>query len=263
MRVVAGVSTVDSRPVVRWAAEEAVGRQAELRLVTASAQPGAAMLHAQLATDVLADWPDLVVTTSVVAGAPAEVLRAEAAEADLLVVGADDASPFTEALRGSVPGDLLTSAPCPLAVIPRRGWTTPASAPVVVALDESTASQAALAYGYATTARTGQPLTVLRCGTNESLGSGDGAAEMRLLMAFEELYPDVVVSTEVVRHGAREALVPLSRQAALVVLGVGRRGRRASSVFGSLSRELVRRGGCPVVVAHPQPVRETVPLFVG
>lgn len=265
MKVVAGVSTVDSRAVVSWAAGEAAGRQAELRLVTAGApSPDAGRLLDRLAAEAMADWPGLVVTMSVVPGAPAEVLRAEAADADLLAVGADDASPFTEAVHGSVPGDLLTDAPCPLGVIPRRGWTTPASAPVVVALDESTTSQAALAYGYATTARTGQPLTILRCGTSGSLGSGVGAAEVRLMISFEGLYPDVVVATEVVRDDAREVLVPLSRRAALLVLGVGRRGRRASSVFGSLSRELVRRGGCPVVVAHPQVARdESVSMFAG
>lgn len=264
MKVVAGVSTVDSRVVVSWAAGEAAIRQAELRLVTAGTPlPDAERLLDKLAAEAMADWPGLAVTTSVVPGAPAEVLRAEAADADLLAVGADDASPFSQAVHGSVPGDLLTSAPCPLGVIPRRGWTTPASAPVVVALDESTRSQAALAYGYAVTALTGQRLTILRCGTNESLGSGAGAAEVRLLIAFEELYPDVVVSTELVRDDARQVLVPMSRRAALLVLGAGRRARRASSVFGSLSRDLIRRGGCPVVMAHPQSVREPVGMFVG
>jgi nucleotide-binding universal stress UspA family protein len=254
MKVVAGVSTRDGRPVVRWAAEEAAARQAELRLVTAT-RPGAdeataARLLDRLAAEAMADWPELVATTRLVAGSPAAVLRAASEDADLLVIGADDASPFAEALRGSLPGDLLHSAPCPLAVVPRRGWTSPMSAPVVVALDESTTSRPALAYGYAATARTGQRLTILRCGTNESLGQGAGAEEVRLLITFEELYPDVVVSTDLVRDDARQVLVPASHHAALLVVGTKRLGRVASSVFGSVSRDLIRRGACPVVVAH-------------
>jgi nucleotide-binding universal stress UspA family protein len=250
----AGVSTSDSQPVVRWAAEEAAGRQADLRLVTAI-EPSDDMVARQrlltrLATKARADWPGLAITTRLVAGPPAAVLRGAAEDADLLVIGADDAGPFTEAFRGSVPGDLQSSAPCPLAVVPRREWTTPASAPVVVALDESTTSHAALAYGYAATARTGQPLTILRCGTNENLGQGAGAEEVRLLVTFEGMYPDVVVSTDLVRDEARQVLVPASRNAALLVLGTPRHGRFASSVFGSVGRDLIRRGGCPVVVAH-------------
>ncbi len=94
-------------------------------------------------------WPGLQVTPELAEGPVAAALRAAADGADLLVVGADDASLFVEALTGSVPGDLLTTAPCPLAVVPRREWTEltalPASAPVVVALDELGVVQSALA----------------------------------------------------------------------------------------------------------------------
>lgn len=262
--VVAGVSTSDNGPVVHWAAEEAAARRAGLRLVTARPGPAAAdrylpndvavehraaaqALLAGLAADVAARWPGLTVTTEVLAGPPAAVLRDAAAEADLLVVGADDASAFTEAIRGSVPGDLLTSAPCPLAVVPRREWPgAPASAPVVVALDESTGAQAALAYGYGAAARAGRPLTILRCVTD----TGAATPETHALTAFEALYPDVPVTTEMTSGDPRQVLVTASRRAALLVVGSRRRGRVASSLFGSVSRHLIRNGGCPVVVAH-------------
>lgn len=257
--VVAGVSTTDGRAVVRWAAEEAAAHDAELRLVTAVPdgrlpaevtdlpRAAAERLLADLVGEVATSWPEVAVTTGAFPGTPAAVLRAAAADAVLLAVGTDNASPFTEAISGSVPGDLLMTAPCPLAVVPRREWTTPASAPVVVALDESAASQAALAYGYATTARTGQRLTILRCVPD---GSTAGA---RLRMVFEELYPDVVVSTEVVLGDPRHVLVAASRRAALLVLGIQDRGRFAPGLFGSVSRHLIRGSACPVVVARSQP----------
>jgi nucleotide-binding universal stress UspA family protein len=260
--IVAGVSTTDGRAVVRWAAEEAATHDAGLRLVTAFPAPTvldrrvphatASRVLAELAGEVATGWPGVAVTTGLSAGPPAAVLRAAAEHANLLVVGADNAGPFTEAIRGSVPGDLLTTAPCLLAVVPRRGWTTPASAPVVVALDESAISHAALAYGYATTARTGQRLRILRCA---STGSDGGTAGVRLLIMFEELYPDVVVSTEVVHGDPRHALVAASRHAALLVLGARGQGRLASGLFGSVSRHLIRGSACPVVVTRTHPAQ--------
>jgi nucleotide-binding universal stress UspA family protein len=276
-RVVAGVSTTDGRGVVRWAAAEAQARHAELRLVTAVPMPAApdrylpnevaeehraaAMrLHAAL-LDELAEWPDLTVATDVVSGPPAAVLRAATEHADLLVVGADDATPFAEAISGSVPGDLLTTSHCPLAVVPRRERAElPATAPVTVALDESATGQSALAYGYVTAARSGRPLTVLRCVPGGRLGEAAALAQSRLLIAYGELYPHVVVSVDVVPDDPRRVLVAVSRRAAVLVLGSRGRGRLASGLFGSVSRDLIRRSGCPVVVARTQPTAVALPL---
>lgn len=258
-RIITGVSTRDGRGPVRWAAGEASARHAELRLVTARPQPAAPDRHlptaalallSELTAEVVAGWPDVAVTTDVVTGPPAAVLLAAAEEADLLVVGADDAGRFTEAISGSVPGDLLTTSPCPLAVVPRGEGTTPASAPVVVALDETTVSQAALAYGYATAARNGRPLTILRCVATGHLAE---TAQARLLIAYGERYPEVTVSTDVVPDDPRHALVTASRRAALLVLGSRGRGRLASTLFGSVSRDLIRRSDCPIVIARTQP----------
>jgi nucleotide-binding universal stress UspA family protein len=269
-RVVAGVSTRDGRGLLRWAADEANARHAELRLVTARPAPAAPdrylpnavaderlaaalRLLADMTDEIATGWPGLTVTTEVVAGPPAAVLRAAAEEADLLVVGADDAGPFTEAISGSVPGDLLTTAPCPLAVVPRQERAEPASGPVVVALDESATSQAALAYGYAAAARNGRTLTILRCVATGHLGEAAAVAQARLLIAYGELYPDVAVSTDVVPDDPRHALIAMSRRSALLVLGSRGRGRLASNLFGSVSRDVIRRSGCPVVIARTQP----------
>jgi nucleotide-binding universal stress UspA family protein len=277
-RVVAGISRTDGRGVVGWAAAEAHARHAELRLVTAVPMPAApdqylpneaAEEHraaavrslAELRDGVTAEWPDVAVTTDVEAGPPAAVLRAATENADLLVVGADAASPFVEALSGSVPGDLLTTSRCPLAVVPRREWTElPAAAPVVVALDESATAQAALAYGYVAAARSGRPLTILRCVPAGHLGAAAALAQARLLIAYGELYPHVAVSADTVPDDPRRALLTASRRAAVLVLGSRGRGRLASGLFGSVSRDLIRRSGCPVVIARTQPTAVALPL---
>ncbi len=277
-RVVAGVSRTDGRGVVRWAAAEAHARHAELRLVTAVPMPAApdrylpnevaeehrvaaVRMLAGLLDGVLADWPDLAVATDVMSGPPAAVLRAATEHADLLVVGADDATPFAEAISGSVPGDLLTTSHCPLAVVPRRERAElPATAPVVVALDESATGQAALAYGYVAAARSRRPLTILRCVPAGHPGEAAALAQSRLLIAYGELYPHVVVSVDVVPDDPRRALVAASRRAAVLVLGSRGRGRLASGLFGSVSRDLIRRSGCPVVIARTQPTAVALPL---
>lgn len=270
-RVVVGVSGKDGRGAVRWAAAEAQARHAQLRLVTALPKTSAAEQYlpddialehradaARLLTDLKDEvslvWPDLTVVTDVTAGPPAAVLRDATEEADLLVVGADEASPFVEAISGSVPGDLLTTSRCPLVVVPRRARTEPpASAHIVVALDESVTAQAALAYGYVAAARGGGSLTILHCVAAGHIGEAAALAQARLLIAYGELYPDVDVTTEVVSDDPRDVLVTASRRASLLVLGSRGRGLLASSLFGSVRRDLIRRSGCPVVIARTQP----------
>lgn len=268
--VIAGVSTFDPRrSLVAWAADEAVARDAELRLLTA--RPGQAAPDqylpadpapeyraaavrelAEMAAYVTTGWPGLTVSTELAAGLPAAVLRAAAQDADLLVIGADEASPFTEAISGSVPGDLLTTAPCPLVVVPRReriATTVPTSAPVVVAIDDHGTAQAAVTYGFATAARSGRPLTVLHCLPPGPRDTSSGIA--RTITGYRGLYPDVVATDEIVHGDPRYVLADMSRKAALLVLGSRGRGRLAASLFGSVSRYLIRHSGCPVVVARP------------
>jgi len=265
--VVAGVSGLDSRrSLVAWAAQEAAARGAELRLLTAHPGPAAPDLYlpsdpapalraasvrelAEMAAYASSGRPELAVSTEMAAGPPAAVLRAAAEGAELLVVGADDASPFAEAISGSVAGDLLTTAPCPLAVVPRRVSTVSESAPIVVAVDEHDTAQSAVTYGFATAARSGRPLTVLHCLPPGPHDTSSSVA--RALIGFRGLYPDVVVTDDIVRGDPRYVLTDLSRKAALLVLGSRGRGRLASSLFGSVSRYVIRRSGCPVVVARP------------
>jgi nucleotide-binding universal stress UspA family protein len=247
--VVAGVSSFDARvPMVRWAADEAACRGAGLRLVTAHAadrDDRAAVLRrlADMASAVAVGLPGLEIRTETVVGPPAAVLRAAAADAALLVVGADDASPFTEAIAGSVPGDLLTTAPCPLAVAPRREWTTPGSTPVVVAIDGRETAAAALGYAFAAASRTGRPLTVLRFPPEPGPPAYDAA-----LAGFGARYPGVDVTTATSHGDTAGTLLAVSRTAAQLVLGANCRGRFASGRFGSVRRALIRAAGCPVVV---------------
>ena len=277
--VVAGVAALDARrSVVAWAAGEAAARDAELRLVTARPGPAApdrylptdpAPAHRAAAERELAEmtdyvhsrWPGLVVSTELTFGLPADVLRATAEHAELLVVGADEANPVAEAVSGSVPGDLLTTAPCPLVVVPRHEHVVTGVAPVVVALDEHGTAQAAVAYGFAAAARSGRQLTVVHClppGPRDTTGSVE-----RVLAEHLGRHPDVTVTDEIVRGDPRHVLTDLSRSAALLVVGSRGHGRLASSLLGSVSRHLIRTSGCPVVVARVRTDARRQPASTG
>lgn len=266
-RVVVGVSSLDLRlPMVSWAAEEAACRNSGLHLVTAvppqaapdryipadAADANRAVARVRLdqaAKHAAANRPGLAVSTEIAGGRPVDVLWHAAADADLLVVGADDQSPFAEAVTGSVPGTLLTTTPCALAVVPHVETFIADNAPVLVALDEPGTSQAALAYGFAAADRSGRTLHVLRC---ESPGRHErtDTDRARTLIGFGELYPHVEVTRETAVGDPRDVLADRSRAARLLVLGSRGHGRFASALFGSVSRDLIRRSGCPIVVAR-------------
>jgi nucleotide-binding universal stress UspA family protein len=269
--IVAGVSPADYRlPMVRWAAAEAAARGAELRLVTAVPAPAAAEQYlpagpadavraagqdhlAAAAEQVTAEFPGLPVTTEVEAGRALDVLRDAGARADLLVVGADDQSPFAEAITGSVPGSLLTTAPCPLVIVPNAesGAGDGTGAPVVAALDDQGTSQAAVAYAFAAADRSGRPLVLLRCVPADRRATPTPPGHALMITAFRGLYPDVGVTEESTADDPSAALTQWSRRATLLVLGSRGRGRLTSTLFGSVGRMLIRRSGCPVVVARP------------
>jgi nucleotide-binding universal stress UspA family protein len=273
-RVVAGVAPADYRSsLVRWAAAEAAVRDVPLSLATAvppwtepevylpaesaDALREAGYGHLAAAAELArAVQPGLLVTTTVTGGEPVDVLRHTAHGADLLVVGADDRSAFAEALTGSVPGVLLTTAPCPLAVVPREQEPVPDDAPVVVALDEAGTSRAALAYAFAAADRSKRPLVLLRClplGTDRPAAAPTGHA--LALSGLRSLYSHLDITATDATGDPADVLVDHSRGAAQLVLGNRGHGRLTSTVFGSVSRSLIRRGGCPVVVAREGTVR--------
>jgi nucleotide-binding universal stress UspA family protein len=124
-----------------------------------------------------------------------------------------------------------------------------------VALDEIGTAQSALAFAFAVASRSKRELTVLRCVPIGDTAHTEDAEQTRTVAAFAELHQDVPVTTEVTVGDPTDALVAMSLTAVLLVLGSRGRGRLASSLFGSVSRTLIRRGGCPVVVARAR--RET------
>jgi nucleotide-binding universal stress UspA family protein len=178
--VVVGVDGSDSAlEATRWAAREAGWRGAGLRLVYADGWPDTphvgdpghgkgqrAVLRRVADQQLIAaaaaaeqTVPGVPVEAVVVDGFPVPVLVAESRKAQLVVVGDRGLGGFTGLLLGSVAVGLAAHAASPVAVV--RGAAPPPDGPVVVGVDGSPSSEAALAAAYPAAAARRVPLVAV------------------------------------------------------------------------------------------------------
>jgi nucleotide-binding universal stress UspA family protein len=284
--VVVGVDgSPDSRAALAWAAREAQRRHAQLRLVHGylppipdpahpyPAQQYQAALHrarALLAAEadrVARDHPELPVRRVVTAGVPAGILVDESRQAQLVVLGGRGCGGFTGLLTGSVATQVAAHAHCPVVVL--RHDTQP-DGPILVGLDGSPPSDAALEFAFDLAAGQGRPLVALyawRALPPGNLGpvtawhyDPDQAREEAARLLAEQLagwaakHPDVrVTQRPVLSFNPADTLVDASRTASLVVVGCRGRGGFTGLLLGSTSRTLVHHAHAPVAVVHRDP----------
>jgi len=208
--------------------------------------------------------PATAISTEVVAGDVLEVLPAESRRAVLLVLGDRGAGGFHGMIAGSVAVRAATHAECPVLVV--RGQQRP-DGPVVVGVDGSRSSAAALEFAADEAERRGAELLALHAWTG-----GDGTelnAELPMTYEFwagedeeervlaealagvAERRPDLPIQGMVRRGSARRLLQELSRAAQLVVVGDRGHGGFAGLLLGSVSQHLVYHAACPAAVVRP------------
>ncbi len=194
-------------------------------------------------------------------GRPHEALTGAAQGAVLLVVGDRGSGGFPGLLVGSAGLHVAAHAPCPVVVV-HHGPV--ADGGVVVGVEGRDAEGPVLDYAFEAARRQSLPLTVLHAWSYPLvLGPGhevppvyeEGhvAAEHERLLAEvlagrRERFPDVAVTTSVVRSGAAKELVAASAGHRLVV--VGRHGEPSGPLgrLGSTSQAVVQHAHCPVAV---------------
>jgi nucleotide-binding universal stress UspA family protein len=234
--VVVGVGFEPDERAVRWAATEARDGDLDLRLVHAFVLPvghhpgwGLAVVPAlrgrardalraaaAIAREVA---PDLPVETRVVQGGPVPVLRRQAREAELVVVGSDGLGRVGDRLLGGVVRGLAGHIDVPLVVVPvDYDPFAPHGdhAPVVVGDDGTAGCEGAWRYAADHAQRRGAALVAVR------VTGGD--------------------------HVDR-ALVDRARGAEMLVLGVDDAWFHHRATPG-----IVRHAACPVVVVPPIPL---------
>ena len=281
--IVVGVDGSQSAlDAVRWAAEEARVRGAALRLVHACEVPtgyregfvGTGQLREALVAqgqDALARAEQVageavpgvrVETVSHLAGAVPALIEESAAAAQL-VLGTRGLGGFTGLLVGSTAVELASRARCPLVVV--RGAAAP-DGPVVVGVDGTEASEAALAHAFGAASAYGTGLVAVHTWTDllvETAFAGNAAAldfsplaetaagELgERLAGRREQYPDVAVTRYVERERPSVALLRHAENARLVVVGTRGRGGFRGLLLGSTSQHLLRHAPCPVTVVR-------------
>jgi nucleotide-binding universal stress UspA family protein len=276
---------------VQWAADEAQRRDVDLELVHAYAIPvmygamgtGASpstfeMVHddaefvAQEGRELVRTYaPDLRVHTKIAAGPPAAVLRELAQDAQLLVVGVSGHHALAGAVLGSVTSRLAGAVACPFVVV-RPGvaaedWD---DLPVLVGLDGSAESEAALDLAFDMASRRGVPVLAVRVWDDTPIDgwsytyalevdrTATDARERKALHeqldSWARKYPAVPVEPIVLRGHPAEALVRaghlIERRPGLIVVGSRGRGGFTGLVLGSTSHGVIAHAECPVAVVH-------------
>ncbi|WP_433281600.1 universal stress protein [Pseudonocardia xinjiangensis] len=259
--VVVGVDgTQIALEAVRWAAAEARLRRLPLRIVHAA--PYAAGHDApavRRAQDILARAftvarraePGLRSSTHGTEQPPVDALLDAAGNAHLLVLGMGGGERPHEILIGSVALEVSGCARCPVTVV--RGRLRHSDRrPLLAGVDEPATDEAVLDVAFSEARRHRDRLLVLHAGgprhDTEPAVQDDLADQ---LTSWADRYPDVPVDLRIVPGPPAPALLAAAVRARMVVLGTRGRTAPARVLFGSTSRQVLRRCGVPVTVVSP------------
>ncbi|WP_326834981.1 universal stress protein [Amycolatopsis rhabdoformis] len=271
--VVVGVD--GSEPAVvaaRWAVREAALWRTSLTVLTV-AEAGAdrfgtaAEKIAEAVRDELtATATEVPIATATSVADVESALRAASADALLLALGPPTGT-LSGLLAGTPDADLLARAGCPVVVV-RGAGADRVAGPVVVGVDGSPVSDAAVSWAFEEAARRSTRLVALHAVHDgydgrrfavspAALGVRLGEAERRAfaqrLGGWRERFPDVDVEPVLERDRPRDRLLERSEEAAVVVLGSRGRGGFTGMVLGSTTHALLHHADCPVLVVGGEP----------
>ncbi|WP_432845039.1 universal stress protein [Amycolatopsis sp. CA-161197] len=289
--VVVGVDgSAGAEEAVRWAARLASGRALDLELVHGlqiaafcygGGFPGSDVLFEQLRQEgdgivakarelALSVDSALTVRTDVLTDTATPALLDRSRHVRMIVLGRTGTGGFTGMLVGATAAAVASHAACPVAVVRGRhgDGSVPVDGSVVVGVDGTPNSEAAVAVAFEEAAFRGVGLVAIHAWNDVTYDSVEGTArlmpqpevleptEKRLLAqrlaGWQEKYPDVEVRREVVRDRPRHALLAESDTAQLVVVGCRGRGGFAGMLLGSTSQALIHHASCPVIVVRPE-----------
>lgn len=214
-------------------------------------------------------YPDLVVETSLVTSSATEALVEESHRAHTLVVGSRGAGGFAGLVIGSTTLHLTSLAACPVIAVPGPPDVDAPRRGVIVGVDGSPLSDAAIEYAFEVAADVGENLTAVHA-WQDPTPTGLGimlplfhdpvlvAQEERLVLAesmagWQAKFPDVEVEHTVVLGHAVPALVSRAANARLLVVGSRGLGLIRSLVLGSVSHGVLHHATGPVAVVRHVP----------
>ncbi len=283
----------------RWAAFDAERRGVTLRLVHAVVAPlvggypepslraptvtdkmrerAARLLHTT--TDRLrADHPGLRIETTQQDGPPVPVLIDQSRQALAMVVGADGVGRLSGVFFGSVSARLAEHGHGCIVIARPESVDAAEADPgdVVVGVDGSPHSQAAIGFAYEEAALRGATLVAIHTWNDKPLRRGLGSypldmdasgidqAQHRLLetelAGWEQKYPEVPVQMRILRGRPAPNLLRYAttndertngkRRTQLIVVGSRGRGGFTGLLLGSTSQAVMIHADCSVAVVH-------------
>ena len=196
------------------------------------------------------------VRTALAEGPPARVLTECTSTAEMVVVGCRGHGGLAGAQLGSVAWQVASHGQGRLVVV--RGQWRPVNqspGPVVVGVDGSPASQAAVTFAFEEAALRDVPLLAV-CALADSPGRLGGARQMEedfshLMTLQEKEYPEVTVLRQVTVGPPRSALLTTAGGAQLLVVGARGLGGLEGMSLGSVVHAVLHHSPCPVAVVHP------------
>jgi nucleotide-binding universal stress UspA family protein len=201
--------------------------------------------------------PDVEIELRLVRSSPVDALLTAGRTAALLVVGGVDRGRHEVGWLGSVPLHVAGHAPCPVIVVPTGA---PTDGPVVVGVDDSGLSTAAVAFAFEQASRWHRELVAVHAFTSTwgtfvtdsghlaDLHERARAELSEALVGWSEKHPDVRVTDLVSTEHPVRALRCAAADASLLVLGSHGRGAVARYAMGSISATLLRVAPCAVAV---------------
>jgi len=261
-----------SDQALRWAAREANARGSALTVCLAWAPDYLALLGdaavydlaRQRGAEILARGVRYAksalesgdVRTALAEGPPARVLTECTSTAEMVVVGCRGHGGLAGAQLGSVAWQVASHGQGRLVVV--RGQWRPVNqspGPVVVGVDGSPASQAAVTFAFEEAALRDVPLLAV-CALADSPGRLGGARQMEedfshLMTLQEKEYPEVTVLRQVTVGPPRSALLTTAGGAQLLVVGARGLGGLEGMSLGSVVHAVLHHSPCPVAVVHP------------
>jgi nucleotide-binding universal stress UspA family protein len=214
-------------------------------------------------------YPGLVVDRLVTAADPGRLLVDESYAAALVVVGPPSRVGLLGILTGSVSSHVAAHAHAPVVVLRDPGHEADRSPDVVVGVDGSPGSAAAVEFAYAEAAARGGALIAVYAWTvlpSHNLGPinrhhydmTEARQEADRVLAeqlagWPEKYPDIAVIRRAVHSlDPARTLMDQAYHAALLVVGPRGHHTIAELLLGSVSAAVVRHCPVPVAVAHPR-----------
>ncbi|MGW7459447.1 universal stress protein [Streptomyces sp. NPDC054797] len=272
--IVVGIDPVrDWHLALAWAADEAHRRKLRLRLalavrsqhdtqhVDAITQHLAVKTAAAATLESAAAWarercPGLDVETALLDGFPVPALGRLSQHARMVVLGSRHLSRTAEFLSaGSLVVPVTAQARCPVVVVGDAEHSTQHPSYLVVGVDGSESSKAAVALAFEEAGLRGcalralsvwQPSAFLRHGGDEAV-----QAQRRMLAetaaGWSEKYPDVKLTHEVLIGHPVEELASAAEHALALVVGRRGKGGYSGMRLGSVVHGLLHRAHCPVI----------------